>query len=114
MLLAAAVLAWATPYDLTVKWGVLIGAVIYTCLQASDFLISIFQSVLKQGRPGICWPFPRPWARGAGLSALGEAEADRGQWHLSCDRIGALGGGRLADLGFLIFGCADLRMKPGQ
>jgi hypothetical protein len=32
---------------------------------------------------------------------------------LSCDRIGALGGGRLADLGFLIFGCADLRTKPG-
>lgn len=50
MLLAAAVVAWTTPYDLPVKWGVLIGAAIYTCLQASDFLISIFQSVLKQGR----------------------------------------------------------------
>lgn len=50
VLLAAAAVAWATPYDVTVKWGVLIGAAIYTCLQASDFLISIFQSVLKQGR----------------------------------------------------------------
>jgi O-antigen/teichoic acid export membrane protein len=50
MLLAAAVVAWATPYDLPVKRGVLIGAAIYTCLQTSDFLISIFQSVLKQGR----------------------------------------------------------------
>ncbi len=34
-------------------------------------------------------------------------------WNLSCDRIGALGGGRLADLGFRIFGCADLRTNPG-
>ena len=53
VLLAAAAVAWATPYDLTVKLGVLIGAVIYTCLQASDFLISIFQSVLKQGRNAV-------------------------------------------------------------
>jgi O-antigen/teichoic acid export membrane protein len=53
LLLVAAVVAWATPYDLTVKWGVLIGAAIYTCLQASDFLISIFQSVLKQGRNAV-------------------------------------------------------------
>ena len=36
MLLAASAFAWATPYDVTVKWGVLIGAAIYTCLQASD------------------------------------------------------------------------------
>jgi len=53
VLLAAAAVAWATPYDLTVKWGVLIGAAVYTCLQASDFLISIFQSVLKQGRNAV-------------------------------------------------------------
>jgi O-antigen/teichoic acid export membrane protein len=53
ILLAAAAVAWATPYDLTVKWGVLIGAAIYTCLQASDFLISVFQSVLKQGRNAV-------------------------------------------------------------
>ena len=52
-LIVAAVVAWATPYDLTVKWGVMIGAVIYTCLQASDFLVSIFQSVLKQGRNAV-------------------------------------------------------------
>ncbi len=53
MLFAAAVFVWVTPYDLTVKWGVIIGAVIYTCLQASDFLISVFQSVLKQGRNAV-------------------------------------------------------------
>ncbi len=53
VLLAAAAVAWATPYDPTVKWGVLIGAAIYTCLQASDFFISIFQSVLKQGRNAV-------------------------------------------------------------
>lgn len=53
MLIAAAAVAWATRYDLTVKWGVIIGAGIYTCLQASDFLISVFQSVLKQGRNAV-------------------------------------------------------------
>jgi O-antigen/teichoic acid export membrane protein len=53
VLLVAAAVAWATPYDRAVKWGVLIGAAIYTCLQASDFLISIFQSVLKQGRNAV-------------------------------------------------------------
>jgi O-antigen/teichoic acid export membrane protein len=53
MLIAAAAFAWVTPYDSTVKWGVIIGAAIYTCLQASDFLISVFQSVLKQGRNAV-------------------------------------------------------------
>lgn len=53
MLTAAAAFVWVTPYDLSVKLGVLIGAVIYTCLQASDFLISVFQSVLKQGRNAV-------------------------------------------------------------
>src|SRR5437879_1334110 len=53
VLLAAAAVAWTTPYDRVVKWGVLIGGAIYTCLQASDFLISIFQSVLKQGRNAV-------------------------------------------------------------
>jgi O-antigen/teichoic acid export membrane protein len=53
VLVAAAMIAWATPYDLTVKWGVLIGAMLYTCYQTSDFLISIFQSVLKQGRNAV-------------------------------------------------------------
>ena len=50
VLLAAAALAWLTPYDPPVKWGTLIGAAIYTCLQTSDFLIAAFQSVLKQAR----------------------------------------------------------------
>jgi O-antigen/teichoic acid export membrane protein len=53
MLTAAAAFVWVTPYDLSVKLGVLVGAVIYTCLQASDFLISVFQSVLKQGRNAV-------------------------------------------------------------
>jgi O-antigen/teichoic acid export membrane protein len=53
MLIVAAAFAWATPYDVTVKWGILIGVAIYTCLQASDFLISVFQSVLKQGRNAV-------------------------------------------------------------
>jgi O-antigen/teichoic acid export membrane protein len=53
VLLAAAAVAWLTPYDLPVKWGTLIGAAIYTCLQASDFLIAPFQSVLKQARNAV-------------------------------------------------------------
>src|SRR6185312_14177944 len=36
-LIVAAAVVWGTPYDLTVKWGVIIGAAIYVCLQASDF-----------------------------------------------------------------------------
>ncbi len=50
VLLAAAAVAWLTPYDPPVKWGTLIGAAIYTCLQTSDFLIAAFQSLLKQAR----------------------------------------------------------------
>jgi O-antigen/teichoic acid export membrane protein len=53
VLLAAAALSWLTPYDSPVKWGTLIGAAIYTCLQTSDFLIAAFQSVLKQARNAI-------------------------------------------------------------
>ncbi|HEX5325265.1 MAG TPA: flippase [Acetobacteraceae bacterium] len=53
VLLAAAAVAWLTPYDRPVKWGTLIGAAIYTCLQASDFLIAAFQSVLKQARNAV-------------------------------------------------------------
>jgi O-antigen/teichoic acid export membrane protein len=53
VLLAAAAVAWLTPYDPPVKWGTLIGAAIYTCLQTSDFLIAAFQSVLKQARNAI-------------------------------------------------------------
>jgi O-antigen/teichoic acid export membrane protein len=53
VLLAASAVAWTLPYDPIVKWGILVGAAIYTCLQASDFLIAVFQSVLKQGRNAI-------------------------------------------------------------
>lgn len=50
VLIIAALLAWATPYERVVKWGMLIGAVVYTCLQASDFLVAVFQSAWRQGR----------------------------------------------------------------
>src|SRR6185312_15805350 len=53
VLLAAAAVAWLTPYDSPVKWGTLIGAAIYTCLQTSDFLIAPFQSVLRQARNAV-------------------------------------------------------------
>lgn len=53
VLLAAAAFAWLTPYDPRVKWGMLIGAAIYTCLQTSDFLIAAFQSVLRQARNAV-------------------------------------------------------------
>ena len=53
VLLAAAAVAWLTPYDPVVKWGTLIGAAIYTCLQVSDLLVAPFQSVLKQARNAI-------------------------------------------------------------
>ncbi|MDE2450190.1 MAG: oligosaccharide flippase family protein, partial [Gammaproteobacteria bacterium] len=43
VLLVAAAFAWLTPYDSPVKWGTLLGAAIYTCLQTSDFLIAPFQ-----------------------------------------------------------------------
>ena len=77
VLLAAAAIAWATPYDLTVKRGVLIGAAIYTCLQASDFLISIFQSVLKQGRNAVS-------------EAIGALVTLAAVWVLATTRAGAL------------------------
>ena len=53
VLLLACALAWAFPYARVVKWGVFIGAGIYTCIQASEMLVAVFQSVLKQGRNAI-------------------------------------------------------------
>jgi O-antigen/teichoic acid export membrane protein len=50
VLLLACALAWTFPYDRIVKWGVFIGAGVYTCFQASELLLAVFQSVLKQGR----------------------------------------------------------------
>jgi O-antigen/teichoic acid export membrane protein len=46
-------LAWAFPYDPVVKWGVIIGAGSYICIQASDILVAVFQSILKQGRNAV-------------------------------------------------------------
>lgn len=53
VLLLACAVAWAFPYDRIVKWGVLIGAAVYTCMQASELLVAVFQSVLKQGRNAV-------------------------------------------------------------
>jgi len=53
VLLLACAIVWAFPYDRIVKWGVLIGAAVYTCLQASELLVAVFQSVLRQGRNAI-------------------------------------------------------------
>ena len=53
VLLVGAAFAWLTPYDTVVKWGMLLGAAIYTCLQTSDFVIAAFQSVLKQARNAV-------------------------------------------------------------
>ena len=99
ILIVAAVVAWATPYDSTVKWGVIIGAVIYTCLQASDFLVSVFQSVLKQGRNavaevvgalvtlGVVWVLATTTRAGAlpmlGATLLGAALAMTISWRLA-------------------------------
>jgi len=113
MLLLAAAIAWTTPYDRTVKWGVLIGAAIYTCLQASDFLISIFQSVLKQGRNavaevvGAVVTLAVVWALAAGTHAgaipmlgatlLGAALAMGISWRLARRLVPVPGGDSLAD-----------------
>jgi O-antigen/teichoic acid export membrane protein len=53
LLLLASAVAWTLPYDRVVKWGILIAAAVYTCLQASEFLVAVFQSVLQQGRNAI-------------------------------------------------------------
>jgi len=53
VLLLACALAWTFPYDRIVKWGVFIGAGVYTCFQASELLLAVFQSVLKQGRNAV-------------------------------------------------------------
>ncbi len=53
VLVLASALAWTLPYDRIVKWGVFIAAGVYTCLQASELMIAVFQSVSKQGRNAI-------------------------------------------------------------
>lgn len=53
VLALACLLAQTFPYDPAVKWGVWIGAGIWTCIQAAELLVAVFQSVLKQGRNAI-------------------------------------------------------------
>lgn len=86
VLLLACAVAWAFPYDRIVKWGVFIGAGVYTCLQASELLVAMFQSVSKQGRNAI--------AEGSGALAT-----------LACVWVLAmLHGGALPMLGATLFG----------
>ena len=86
VLLLACALAWAFPYDRIVKWGVLIGAGVYTCIQASELMVAVFQSVLKQGRNAI--------AEGTGALVT-----------LACVWVLAvMHGGALAMLGATLFG----------
>jgi len=53
VLALASAIGWLFPYDRIVKWGIFIGAAIYTCIQASELLIAVFQSVRKQGRNAV-------------------------------------------------------------
>lgn len=53
VLALACLLAQTFPYDPIVKWGVWIGAGIWTCIQAAELLVAVFQSVQKQGRNAI-------------------------------------------------------------
>lgn len=48
VLLAAACLALALPYDREVKQGIFLGAAIYTAIQGSEMLVAVFQLVTKQ------------------------------------------------------------------
>jgi O-antigen/teichoic acid export membrane protein len=88
VLLLACALAWAFPYDRTVKWGVFIGAAVYTCMQTSEVLVAAFQSLLKQGRNAVA-------EAGGALATLGAV------WILAL-----LHGGALAMLGATFFGSA--------
>jgi len=53
ILTLACLLAQTFPYDPTVKWGMWIGAGIWTCIQAAELLVAVFQSVQKQGRNAV-------------------------------------------------------------
>ena len=53
VLTLACLLAQTFPYEPTVKWGMWIGAGIWTCIQAAELLVAVFQSVQKQGRNAV-------------------------------------------------------------
>jgi len=48
VLLAVSLIALLLPYDSTVKEGIFLGAMIYTALQGSEFLVAVFQLHMKQ------------------------------------------------------------------
>lgn len=88
VLFMASAVAWALPYELVVKRGILLGALIYTAIQGSEFLVAVFQRALRQGGNAI--------AEAAGAIATLVAV-----WILSC-----LGAGVLAMLCAALCGSA--------
>jgi len=48
VLLAVSLVALALPYDKEVKEGIFLGALVYTALQGSEFLVAVFQLHMKQ------------------------------------------------------------------
>ena len=88
VLILASVLVWGLPYDRVVKWGIPIGAGVYTCAQVSELLVAVFQSVSRQGRNAIA-------EAGGAIASLAAV------WILA-----TMHGGALAMLGATLFGCA--------
>lgn len=53
VLLAASFVGLLLPYDVEVKRGIFLGALIYTAIQGSEFLIAVFQRTMRQGGDAI-------------------------------------------------------------
>jgi O-antigen/teichoic acid export membrane protein len=48
VLFVASCLAWLLPYEAITKRGIFLAALIYTCLQGSEFLVAVFQRAQRQ------------------------------------------------------------------
>lgn len=48
VLFAAACLAWLLPYEAITRRGIFLAALIYTCIQGSEFLVAVFQRAQRQ------------------------------------------------------------------
>lgn len=53
VLLLASFVGLLLPYDLEVKRGIFLGALIYTAIQGSEFLVAVFQRAMKQAGSAI-------------------------------------------------------------
>jgi O-antigen/teichoic acid export membrane protein len=78
ILLVASLLALLLPYDATVDRGIFLGALIYTAIQGSEFLVAVFQRALKQAGHAIA-------------EATGAFATLTGVWLLSLLNADALG-----------------------